>query len=347
MQWIVANWRLKLLAIALAVGLLAAVAFSENPLTLRTVPAAVDYDNLAPGVVVINPVLRQNVNVSGFSNAVNGISASLPNGVRLRVDLKGLTTPVQHRTFYATPKTLPTGVTWTGDAVPITIDIDILPAPKSMPVEVRTPKVAPGFIVLHNDPLQTYAWCHSNSKEPCQVVVTAPASVLEGLKAFVQVSDQVTGTAVESPSQAVQFEQNGRPLDLYKFSTFPSVGVDPSTVNVHITAQQTQVSRQVAVHATVTGRPACGFQITSINYQPEPFVTITGPGDAVAKIDSINLPQAIDVSNATSGSRVQETVPTDSGVTANPGQVVVTVSIVKQIDCSAPTPAPTPTPKPT
>jgi len=181
-------------------------------------------------------------------------------------------------------------------------------------------------------------------KETCQVVVTAPASVLEGLKAFVQVSDQVTGTAVESPSQAVQFEQNGRPFDLYRFSTFPSVGVDPSTVNVHITAQQTQVSRQVAVHAAITGRPACGYQITAIGYQPDPFVTITGPGDAVAKVDSITLPQAIDVGNATSGSRVVETVPTDAGVIANPSQVTVTVSISKQIDCSAPTPTPSKTP---
>jgi hypothetical protein len=344
MQWIVSNWRLKLLAIALAVGLLAAVAFSENPITLRTVPAAIDYDNLAPGVVVINPTLRQNVNVSGFSSAVNGISASLPNGLRLRVDLRGIDKPVTHKTFYATPKTLPNGVTWTGDAVPITIDIDSLPAPKSLPIEVRTPKVAPGYIVLHSDPLQTYAWCHNNSKETCQVVVTAPASVLEGLKAFVQVTDQVTGTAVESPSQAVQFEQNGRPFDLYGFSTFPSVGVDPSTVNVHITAQQTQVSRQVAVHAPITGRPACGYQITAIGYQPEPFVTITGPGDAVAKVDSITLSQAIDVSNATSGSRVVETVPTDAGVIANPAQVTVTVSISKQIDCSAPTPTPSKTP---
>src|SRR5205814_5243153 len=88
MTWLIANWRLKLLALGLALGLLGAVAFSENPVSVTSVPAVVDYDNKDPSLVVLNPVLKTNVNVFGVSSAVDPLkaSANFPNGVRFHVD---------------------------------------------------------------------------------------------------------------------------------------------------------------------------------------------------------------------------------------------------------------------
>jgi YbbR domain-containing protein len=146
---------------------------------------------------------------------------------------------------------------------------------------------------------------------------------------------------VESPTQPVRFEQNGRAIDLAKFSSLPLPIVDPSIVNVHVTLQQSQVTRQAAIKANVTGRPACGYGITSIGFTPDAFVTISGAADKVAKIDSITLGQPIDVSGATASIRSQQTVPTD-GFTANPAQVTVLVTIQRQVDCAAATPSPSP-----
>jgi hypothetical protein len=347
MSWVISNWRLKLLALGLAVGLLTAVAFSENPVSVTSVSAAVDYDNKDPAIVVINPLLRTTVNVFGVSTAVDPLKANFPNGVRFRVDLRGLTQPVAQRTFFATPKTLPPGVSWNGDQVPLTVGIDVTDS-KSYDIQVRTPFVTPGFKVLLDKDAQgkpqTYASC--GTQQVCQVKVTAPSSVLSGLNAFVQIGDPqnpISGTSVESPTQPVRFEQNGRAIDLAKFNSLPLPIVDPSIVNVHVTLQQSQVTRQAAVKATVTGRPACGYGISSITFTPDAFISITGPADKVAKLDSITLGQAIDVTNATASIRSQQTIPTD-GFTANPGQVTVVVSVQRQVDCSAPTPTPVPSP---
>ncbi len=346
MSWLIANWRLKLLALALSVGLLAAVAFSENPVSVISVPAVVDYDNKDPSIVVINPVLRTNVYVFGTSSAVDPLKSNFPNGVRFHVDLKGVTQPVAQRTYYATPKTLPAGVNWNQDQVPITIGIDVADS-KTYPIEVRTPWVAPGFKVLgpldaNGKPI-TYAEC-GNSGQACQVKVTAPRSLLQNLKAYVQIGDQnapLSGTNVDSPTQPVRFEESGHQIDLSNFHSFPVPAVDPSIVNVHVTLQQEQVTRQAAVKAQLAGRPACGYQITSIGFSPDAVITISGPADKVSKVDTITLAQTIDVSGATSNVRSQQQVPTD-GFTADPAQVTVFVNIQKQIDCTAPTPTPTP-----
>jgi hypothetical protein len=350
MTFLISNWRLKLLALGLALGLLGAVAFSENPVSVTSVSAAVDYDNKDPAIVVINPMLRTTVNVFGVSTVVDPLKANFPNGVRFHVDLRNITQPVAQRTIFATPKTLPSGVSWNGDQVPITVGIDALGSKTFTDgIEVRTPFVTPGFKVLFDKDAQgkpqTYASCAT--QQVCPVKVTAPATVLNGLTAFVLIGgpdNQLSGTSVESPTQPVRFEQNGRAIDLAKFNSLPLPIVDPSIVNVHVTMQQSQVTRQAAIKVNVTGRPACGYGITSIGFTPDAFVTITGAADKVAKIDSITLGQSIDVTNATASLRSQQAVPTD-GFTANPAQVTVVVSISRQVDCSAPTP--TPTPKPT
>ena len=336
MSWIVANWRLKLLALGLTLGLLTAVAFSENPVAAVGVPAAVDYDNLPQGVVVVNPVLRTQVTVVGLTSVTDPLRSANPPAVRFHVNLSGAK-PTQARTFYASPKSLPSGVTWTGDPVPITVGLDILDT-RTMSIDVRPTSVDPGFKVT-----DTFAYC-SNPSEKCSVTVTAPSTITQGLTAYVE-AGKVNAIQIDSPTQPVRFEKDGKPVDLTKLSTFPPVGVNPSTVNVRVSAQQTQVSRQVALRPTVSGRPACGYAITGITFAPDAFATATGPADRLASLDSVNLPTPIDVSGATANVRVSESIPTD-GYTVSPTSVTVTVAIAKQIDCSAPTPTPTPTPVP-
>ncbi len=354
MRWLISNWRLKLLALALTLGLLGAVAFSENPVTATGVPVAVDYDNRPSSVVIVNPVLVTTMNVVGLSSVINPLRAtSGPPVIHARVDLKnvGAKDYGKQITFSAGPKTLPAGVSWTGDPVQVTVGVDQMKTEtfggdpydqnNKHPIQVRTPKIATGLKRLDKDPggkLLTYTFC-GNPQQPCQVAVTAPASVLDSLSAYVQVDD-VTGSET-SPNQPVRFEQNGKQVDLTKLSLLPPPGVDPPTVTVQVTVQQTQVSRQVALSQSVVGKPACGFAVTGINFAPAAFVTITGAADKIATIDSITLPRTVDMAGATADVRINQNVPTDN-FTANPSAVTVTVTVQKQIDCSPPTPSPSP-----
>lgn len=353
MSGLISNWRLKLLALVLTVGLLAAVAFSENPVAVASVAAAVDYENLDPGYVIVNPVLRTQVNVFGPAATTSVLQnpTSFPNGVRFRVNLRGFKEVSASHTFYASPKSLPPALTWTGDAVPITVGIDRVET-RSLKIDVRPRKIAPGFKVLQTDPAGkplTYAYC-TNRDEECKVQVTAPLGQLGGesetkIKAYVE-TDVSASTSVDSPNQPVRFEKDGKPIDMTELHTLPAVGVNPSTVNVKVTAQQTQASRQVALKPSITGRPACGYAVTGITFLPDAFATVTGSADRLAGLDSISLPSPIDISNATGNVRVSENIPTDN-YTVAPTSVSVTVAISKQVDCSAPTPTPTPAPTPT
>jgi YbbR domain-containing protein len=83
---IVANWRLKLLALLLAIGLLTAVAFSENPVEGRTVPVGVQYVNKPEGLVLVQPPARVSVSVVGLRDAVERVQSS---AVGVTVDLAG------------------------------------------------------------------------------------------------------------------------------------------------------------------------------------------------------------------------------------------------------------------
>lgn len=345
MRFLIANWRLKLLALGLTLGLLGAVAFSQNPVSVASVPASVDYDSLDPSYVIINPILRTQVTVIGPAAVTSQLQIANPPPVRFRVDMRDFRVSTQSHTFFATPKSLPPGVTWTGDSVPIAVGVDKVDT-KALDIQVRPLKTAPGYKVLDKDAngkWLTYAYC-DNPGERCQVQVTAPDSILNSLTAYVETD--VTGTTVDSPTQPVKFEKDGKATDLSKLNTFPPVKIVNSTVNVHVTAQQSQVARQVALKVSVTGRPACGFAVTGLSYQPDAFVTITGAADKIATVDSISLPRSVDITGATGDVHSKQDVPTDSG-TPSPTSVTVTVSIQKVTDCVAPTPTPLPTPSPT
>jgi YbbR domain-containing protein len=342
MTWLVTNWRLKLLALVLTLGLLAAVAFSENPLTVRTVQAVLDYEGLPSGLAVENPPSRVSVNVFGLSSSVNLASENTTPDIHFHLDLaKAKAGPNQ--VFYAAPKTLPPNVNWTGDPVQVTLTIDAFESVTLTPIELRTPHVDPGIKVL---PDKSMATC-GNSSEACRgVTVNGPARLLSGLKAYVEI-DSTINTDAQIPTQPVRFERDGVPIDLAKQNYLPSIGWTPSVVDVTIATQRSQGSRQVALRVNVTGRPACGFQASSLDITGGGVVQLSGPLDAIAKVpDSIALPQAVDITGARSPVSVRETVPTDPNVSASPAIVTVTVGITQAFDCSAPTPTPAPSPSP-
>ncbi|HEX9561335.1 MAG TPA: hypothetical protein VGA76_08885, partial [Candidatus Dormibacteraeota bacterium] len=70
MSWITDDWRLKLLAVGLAVLMLGAVAFSQNPPTSITMKVGINY-SVPSGLILINPPKQTTVTVSGLADLVS------------------------------------------------------------------------------------------------------------------------------------------------------------------------------------------------------------------------------------------------------------------------------------
>lgn len=336
MSWLFSNWRLKLLALVLAIGLLTAVAFSENPPVFKTVDVNVSYPTIPQNLVLMNPPRKVAVPVYGLSDAVSRFSSS---SVGVAVDTRNAKTGT-NQTFYAKPTVVTPGVTPQVSSIPIVIPAIEPLVTEQLDVEVRIVNQTPGITPVLD---KTYAVC-GNDAEKCKETVSGPASLLTGLKAYMKYDGPLVGDGVvRSGSQTVLFEQNGRQVDLARQNSEPNVGWDHSTVEVHIEAKGTSVQKTVGLHANITGAPACGYAVTGVTIS-NPFPQISGPADAVAKVGpSIELPQ-LSISGATSSvSQSLTVISPDPAVAVNPSRVTVTVGIQQQLSCTPPTPTPTPT----
>jgi YbbR domain-containing protein len=340
----VTNWRLKLLSLVLAVGLLGGVAFSENPPVLGSVPVKVNYILPVPtDIAVVNPTTVVQVPVAGFRSDVLRYQQTTAG---VTVDLSRAQ-PGTNQTYLARPRTDIQGLTFRQSAIPITLDIEALQM-HQLDIEVRTTNKAPGIAVVRG---QTYATC-GNANDRCQVSVAGPASVLAKLKAYVAYDVPITtASSGNSPNQPVMFEIDGHPIDLGRTpQTIPQIQWTPDYVTVQVTTQGGSQTKSVPVSVRVQGTQPCGYQITSVEPVPSQ-VTINGPADAVGKITSVML-DPIPLGGLTVAEKFTRSVFPGPGVTADPQQVVVSVTGYQAFNCAAPSPvagvqaAPTPTPTP-
>src|SRR5919198_431563 len=199
MRWLVANWRLKLLAVVLALALLMAVAFSEDPPTASTVKVGVTYSNVPQNLVVMNPPTSVPVNVVGLSDNVKRFSQTSVGAV---IDLSKAREGA-NQSFTARVNANPDGVSIQQTEIPVQLDLEPL-ATKQLPVEVRVTNVnaGQGISVV---PEGTYSTCGDDAQS-CQVTVTAPKPMLDGMHAFVRFDFPVQSAGIQrAPSLPVQF----------------------------------------------------------------------------------------------------------------------------------------------
>jgi len=342
-SWIVTNWRLKLLSLVLAVGLVGAVAFSQNPPVFDTVAVHVEFANPPPDLVVLDPPTSIDVPVAGlrdtvtkYKNTAAGVTINLANAK-----------PGPNQVFAVTPKIGVPGVTVRSRVGPIRLTLERQDT-RLLDIEVRTPKASPGIAVI---PEKTYATC-GNSSDRCQVSVTAASSVVNALKAYVDFDVSLT-TAYTSitPNEPIKFELNGRKIDLQKdVRSQPVATSTPSNVTVKVATNGGTVTRTVGVGVRATGTQACGYAITGTDVQPSPFANVTGPVDLVTKLTTLTI-DPVDISGLTGPAIVNRRLQTGSPqVVAEPAVVRVTIAISQAFNCAAPaaagfaTPGPAPSP---
>lgn len=332
MSWglITDDWRLKLLALGLAILMLGAVAFSENPATTGSVTVQPSY-SVAPNLVLINPPTRITVSYTGLADVIQSMNsshmvvtvdaahASPGSGVKLNVVARSLVQGV-------TPTQPP----------PIAVTVDTL-AGVDLPVSVSA-SAATGWSI---DTSNTKAICPGSPKpNPCTVHFTGPQSWEKGLQAYVVYPSQVNVGTIDSPGYNIQLKNDTGLVDLTSIVTQPPAGLDVATASVHIVAKPGSTSSTVPLlDSPPSHGPPSGYRITAITITPE-LVTITSPDPAViGKVHSITL-FPVDLSKSTSDATFQVTIPYPDGVSGTVAKATVVYSISPNPAVTSPSPPP-------
>jgi len=326
MKWITDDWRLKLLALGLAILMLGAVAFAQNPPTSRTLTVALNY-SFAPSstIVIITPPTKTSVTFTGLSDV---IAAVTPNNLTATADATKAK-PGAAQKLNVTVVSSVQGVNVQNPA-PIVVNIDRL-AEKDLTVQVIAHE-APGF---HIDTAQ--ATCQGIT--PCVVHFTGPLSWEDpvSLSAAIIYSAPVNLTEIRQPAQPIVLETNSGPFDVSRV-TEQSWELDIKAADIHILATPGSNSSTVPlVDAVPSHLPPPGYHIVGVTTNPA-TVVITGDPVALGKVQRITLP-AVDLSSYTSTVTIKVQIPYPAGVT--PLNSVATAAITYQI---VPNPAVSPSP---
>lgn len=324
MSWITNDFKLKLLAVGLAVLMLGAVAFSQNPPTSRPMQLGIAYA-VPSGLIVMNPPTRTTVTVTGLADLVSAVNAG---NTLVTADLTGVSAGTGVKVNLV-GKSVITGVTVL--TTPVVLNIDHR-AQVKLTVTPRTPAgIAPGWQITKLE-----AQCPSS---PCSVTFDGPVSWEANLKAYTDYPVQVAGSVIY-PSAPIVLERNDIPLDLLKPSnvTVPQANlVDTNVATIHIEAKAGTTSRQVVlVDSPPSNPPPTCYRITSIAIDPA-VVVVTGPPDALTNITTITLP-AVDLSHSTSTATFKVAIPYPDTVNGVVGTARVTYSISQNPNCPSPSP---------
>jgi YbbR domain-containing protein len=326
-SWVTESWRLKLLAIGLSVLMLGAVAFAQNPPTFKTLTASITYAPIPDNLIVINGPTKTTVRVTGLADAIQTVNAS---SLTANFDLSKATPGPAVKINLTVKSADPTRISVANPSVPFVLDIE----PRktiALTVQVRYPRVAPGWVVTKAD-----AACPNS---PCIVNFEGPADWETKLSAYADFTAPVQNDKTVAPNIPVNLENNGIPLDVASFlRTTPNSSLSPSAVEVQITAKTSTTSKQVVlIDSPPTHGPPSGYRVTAISISPI-TVVISGRADILSKITTVALP-AVDLSSNTSDVTFRIPITYPAGVTGPAQTARVTYSISAN-PSAQPTPSP-------
>jgi YbbR domain-containing protein len=323
MSLITESWRLKLLALGLAILMLGAVAFSQNPPTFKTLTVPIAYTGtVPPDLILINPQSKTNVRVQGLADAVAAFTAA---NVTAAFDLSKATAGPNVKVNLIVTSLVPNNVQITNPVVPIALDIDLKVQAK-MTVVARAPRVTPGWQVTN-----IQARCPSS---PCVVTFTGPQTWETNLNAYADFPNPVENSAYDILSQPILLVQNGTPLDL-TVPTVPASGLDQTSAEILINAKTGTSSRQVVlIDSPPSHGPPTGYRVTNIVINPITVVISGAPADLV-KVNTLSLP-AVDLSGHTGDATFRVTIPYPSGVAGAVATARITYTISPNPNASPP-----------
>ncbi|HXN90407.1 MAG TPA: CdaR family protein [Candidatus Sulfotelmatobacter sp.] len=310
------DWRLKLTALGLAILMLGAVAFSQNPPTTRTLSVSLVY-SYPPNIILINPPARTNVTYSGLADVIANVNTS---NLIATVDATGARPGNAVRLNVTARSLISSGIVTVQSPAPIAVNIDTLQA-VDVPVQV-TAQAAAGWSI---DPSKTLATCPgAQNPSPCKVHFVGPVSWESGLKALATFPGRAIGKT-DSLNQQVQLVNSSGPVD-FTIRTVPTVSTDVTAVGIHVEAFAGTTHASVpVVDSPPTHGPPSGYRVTGITVTPS-IVTISGDPAAVARVQTIVLP-AVDLSRTTSDATFSVAIQYPTGLTGDTQTATVKYSI--------------------
>ncbi len=334
MSWnlITDDWRIKLLALGLAILMLGAVAFSQNPPTTGTTTIPITYTvptdsstGLSP-IVLLNPPNHIAVSYSGLADVISKVTVSnlvatvdashaKPGAaVKLNVVVKALVdVKVQQ-------------------PAPIAV---VIQANKQVALQVSVAaQAAPGWSI---NTAKTYATCPgAQVPKTCTVNFVGPVDWQKGLTAYVSYPSPVDLGSIDSPNYQIKLENNSGQVDLTDIPTTPQAGLDIATASIHIEAQRGSTSSTVPLlQATPAHGPPPGYSVTGFSISPI-LVNISGDPVALGKVHSITVPP-VDLSGKTSDATFQVQIPYPPG-TSGPVQVATVKYLISANPGVSPSP---------
>lgn len=333
------HWRLKLLSAFLAVVLFGTVAFAQNPITVRTLHVPISsYQITDQNLVLINNYPRfVVVQVVGLADAINPLHA---DDVSATMDLSKVTAPngpPQQVQVSVNVRTVAPGVTLQESSVPVLVTVDSITT-TSLAIDVRdqtTTGVTVTGTVIH---------AHGTTNPVSTVSVTGASSIVDGLKAFVDLK-QIEGNA-EFPDAQVEFQDKTGKTIKWPPPTIPLGSVDIPSVDVKVTTQRQQQQEQIAAAIPpITTDPACGYAVAAVDVSPK-LVTLTGDVGSLSAAGATISLNPVDITGATGTVVSRQKIVAPAGTTASPTTVTVTVTIRQVASCTPASPVPSPTPQP-
>ncbi|HKW73804.1 MAG TPA: CdaR family protein [Candidatus Dormibacteraeota bacterium] len=316
MSWslITNQWRLKLLAFGLAVLMLGAVAFSQNPPTTKAVTVPLSY-SVPPNIVLINPPFKVILTVRGLADSIARADATnlvasvdanraLPGtAVSLNIDARSLDNHIQVEPHD-----------------PIAVQVDTRQV-REVPVQVNV-RPAPGFQVT-----KVVGTCPASSTpNPCKVHFDGPVTWETNLTASVAYPGTVTAGSIHSPNQLVTLSNSTGVIDLTSCRTQPCAQLDTNSVNLDIETVGGVSSNTVPlVDSPPAQPPPQGYRVTAISVTPI-TVVISGEPAVLSRIQRLTLPP-VDLSRSTSDVTFTVAIPYPDGVTGSPANATIKYSI--------------------
>lgn len=324
MSWriVTDDWRLKLLAVGLAVLMLGAVAFSQNPPTTDSKTVQLGYGTVPSNLILLNPPPSTTVIYSGTADDIQ--RAKTCSCFTATVDMSHAKVGSNILPVVASSTIKDLNIT---NPAPIQVSIDQYVQNKDVQVQVSA-HAAAGWSIT-----KTASSCPNT---PCVVHFSGPAGWLKNMSATVTYPGAVNLSSIDFPNQTVQLTNINGLVDLNTCRTQPCATLDTLTASIHVEAiPGSNSSTIVLLDSPPSHGPANGYRITAVTITPN-TVTITGDPTTIGRFRSITLP-AVDLTGKTSDYTTQISIPYPDGVSGPVATATIKYSI-------SPNPAVSPTP---
>jgi YbbR domain-containing protein len=308
---IAGNVSLAVLALALALSLWLYVTDAENPTETQVFNSAVplDFVNVPNDLAVANAsATTVRIRIEAPKNELDGLQV---DDFEASVNLGGFDRGTQN---VAVDVTTPNRRIDIVEVTPSRIDVAL--------EDLRTKEV-PVRVSLVGSPQQGFE-ATDQRVEPDRVTVSGAESLVELVdSAVAEVS--LTAQRVDLSDERVRLQPRDQ-----RNGQISRVSVNPETVRVDVTIEQTEFSLEFAVTPSITGQPAGGFNVGGVTADPR-VVVVTGPLEVLQSIDALRGITTGEISIADARDDVIRTVPLNvpEGVTVRDvDSVRVNVDIV-------------------